>query len=936
MRNLKKVLALVVAVAMFASMGFVASAATYTDVAANASYADAVNLLSNLGIITGYEDGTFRPDNTVTRAEAATMIVRMLGLADEVEAGETNFTDVDADDWCSGYVNVAEANGIINGMGDGTFNPNGEVTYGQIVKMIVCALGYEPVALANGGYLGGGYLYAGSSQVTGFTKGVAGTANAAASRATVARLIYNALEVELMDQTSFSTGINGSTYEVLENKTILSEYLELEKVDGVVVNTYLSNAEFEASEDKTIDLVVTKSYADEEVAMYEAGDELYGLIVEGTDAATLLGYTVTAYVGENEEGDEAVFAIAAKAGKNSVTVLDTELVKNMGEILDKNDEVLYDLGIEYYKSESAKSTTKAEIQNFVEIKSGDVEGIANFVVNGFNTGYTMGQAEVMAAVEAESIDDITLIDNDNDGDFEFVVATIANEESFQEFVVDEIDNEDDIWNFMGEDEGEIEIDYEDEDKLYTVVKDGKIADASAIVEGDVITVLDDSTNVITVYVSSVVVEGTVDEVDDDIFTINGADYKVSSLSAETVGTIEAGDEGLFYINASGKIAFVDTVNSIAGADYVYVIDADLSEGDFGDDEYLVKVVTAAGAVEVLTIKSKKVDVYLEMTEETNEDGDTILVENVLEDVTDEEAYAELVDYEGLVRIDTTAAGEISVIYFPGSEDTFMADDQYVAENTKEYNELRGTYGNIDLTADVLVFHKDNTEEDLEDAITVTTVGALFDDESSYKFTAYGEEEEVPEVLVVEDAKTALDSEAPVMVVTKVADVVADDEDTIKITGVVAGATVSVIVDPDEVNDVAVEKGNVILYAESGDYVTDVEVLFAATADAPAGDVTVEEGSDIVTGFDDEAVSVHYGAIDDKTTKTVTIAGDKYYFADEVNVTVVDYTGSKMTVKAGSLSDVKTSTKYTKTAFVKTVADVEDEVSDIVVFIELAE
>ena len=97
MRNLKKVLALVVAVAMIASMGLVASAASYSDVAANASYADAVNLLSNLGIIKGYEDGTFKPDNTVTRAEAATMIVRMLALDDEVEAGDTNFTDVAAD-----------------------------------------------------------------------------------------------------------------------------------------------------------------------------------------------------------------------------------------------------------------------------------------------------------------------------------------------------------------------------------------------------------------------------------------------------------------------------------------------------------------------------------------------------------------------------------------------------------------------------------------------------------------------------------------------------------------------------------------------------------------------------------------------------------------------------------------------------------------------
>ena len=904
MRNLKKVLALVVAVAMIASMGLVASAVNYSDVASNASYADAVNLLSNLGIIKGYEDGTFKPDNTVTRAEAATMIVRMLGLDDEVEAGETNFTDVEADNWASGYVNVAYANGIINGMGDGTFNPNGEVTYGQIVKMIVCALGYEPVALANGGYLGGGYLYAGSSQVTGFTKGVAGTANAAASRATVARLIYNALEVEIMDQTSFSTGINGSTYEVLENKTILSEYLELEKVDGVIVETYLSSALYEEG-DNTVELVVTKSYADSKVAMYEAGDVLT-LVADGTDAATLLGYTVTAYVGENEDGDEAVFAVAAKAGKNNVTVLATDLIKEMSAE-----------SIVYYKSESAKSATEAEIQAVVEIKNNDVDGIANFVVNGFNVDYTLGQNAILYAVANELIDDITLIDNDNDGDFEFVVATIANEDSYQEFVVDEIENEDDIWNFMGEDEGEVTVDYEDEDKLYTVVKDGKIVDASAIAEGDVITVLDDSTNVITVYVSSVVVEGTVDEVDDDVYTINGADYKVSSLSAEVVGDIAAGDEGLFYINASGKIAYVDTVNSISGADYVYVIDADLSEGDFGDDEYLVKVVTAKGAVEVLTIKSKKVDVY------TAEGAD--------EDITDEAAYAYLAEYEGLVRIDTTAAGEIDTIYFPDSEKEFMVDDQYAADADAEvkcYNEARNTYGNIDLTADVLVFHKDTTEEDLEDAITVTTVGALFVNDSSYSFVAYGEAEEVPGVLVVEDAKTALDSEAPVMVVTKVSNVVVDDEDTVKITGVMAGATVSVIVDPDE--RVAVEKGNVILFAESGAYVTDVAVLFSSTKD----DVGALAGTDdiLVEEFEDEFVTIHYGAIEDKTTKTVTIDGDKYYFADDVNVTVVDYTGASVSIKAGSLTDVKTSTKYTKTAFVKTVADVEDEVAEIVVFI----
>lgn len=919
MRNLKKVLALVVAVAMIASMGLVASAASYSDVASNASYADAVNLLSNLGIITGYDDGTFKPDNTVTRAEAATMIVRMLGLADEVEQGDTNFTDVAADNWASGYINVAEANGIINGMGDGTFNPNGEVTYGQIVKMIVCALGYEPVALAAGGYNGGGYLYAGSAQVTGFTKGVAGTQNAAASRATVAKLIYNALEVELMDQKSFSTGINGSTYEVLENKTILSEKLELEKVDGVIVETYLSNYAYEEG-DNTVTLVVTKSYADEEVAMYEAADELV-LVADGTDAATLLGYTVTAYVGENEDGDEAIFAVAAKAGKNNVLVLDTELI----EAIDATS-------IEYYKSESARSTTEAEIQNFVEIKNNDVEDIANMVVNGFNVG-AEEDIDLDIVSKVAGLDEIILLDNDNDGDFEFVFATIPADEAV-EFVVATIEQDDDIWTLANEDEDEdFEIDYENEDMLFTVVKDGKIVEADAIAEGDVITVLDPNAPVVTVYVSSVVVEGTVDEVDDEVYTINGSDYELSPVSFAAEDTLEAGDEGLFYINASGKIAYVDTVNSIAGADYVYVIDADLSEGDFGDDEYLVKVVTATGAVEVLTIKSKKVDVYT--------------AEEAAEDLTDEEAYAYVDGFTGLVRIDTTAAGEISVIYFEGSEDDFVANDRYAEENEVEYKEARGTYGSVDLTADVLVFHIDTTETDAdgaidyEEAITVTTVGGLFEDASSYKFTAYGEEDEVPEVLVVEDAKTALDSEAPVMVVTKIADVVADDEDTVKITGVVAGATVSVIVDPDEVNALPeLAKGNVVLYAESGAYVTDVEVLYTSD-DENDGVGTLQGTDEIMLEASEEYVTIHTGEVTSKKAKYIVLDEDeengKFYFADEVNVIVVDYTGNKMTVKAGDLSDVKaTSTKYEQNVFVKTAAEDFDVITDVVVFTTAAE
>ena len=131
---------------------------------------------------------------------------------------------MDKDNWASGYINCAVENGIINGMGDGTFNQYGEVTYGQIVKMIVCMLGYKDLAEVNGGYSGGRYLYAGS--IIKLTQGVSGTGNEAVSRATVARLLYNALDIEFMDPESFHNRVNGAEYKTMKGKTVRTEYLK--------------------------------------------------------------------------------------------------------------------------------------------------------------------------------------------------------------------------------------------------------------------------------------------------------------------------------------------------------------------------------------------------------------------------------------------------------------------------------------------------------------------------------------------------------------------------------------------------------------------------------------------------------------------------------------------------------------------------------------
>lgn len=73
------------------------------------------------------------------------IICRLLDKEEEALAsvGKTKFTDVSADHWASGYINVASQAGIINGDGNGLFRPGDEVTYEEAVKMVVCACGFR-------------------------------------------------------------------------------------------------------------------------------------------------------------------------------------------------------------------------------------------------------------------------------------------------------------------------------------------------------------------------------------------------------------------------------------------------------------------------------------------------------------------------------------------------------------------------------------------------------------------------------------------------------------------------------------------------------------------------------------------------------------------------------------------------------------------------
>ena len=137
MKKLKKTLSLALAGCMAASMlvtgAFAADMPSYSDVPANAAYAEAVEYLSAGKIMDGIGDGKFGPQDTVTRAMAVTVLGCMAG-AEEAEANA--FTDVVPNSWYSGYVGWASENGIVQGDGSGRFMPDRMVTSEELNLML--------------------------------------------------------------------------------------------------------------------------------------------------------------------------------------------------------------------------------------------------------------------------------------------------------------------------------------------------------------------------------------------------------------------------------------------------------------------------------------------------------------------------------------------------------------------------------------------------------------------------------------------------------------------------------------------------------------------------------------------------------------------------------------------------------------------------------
>lgn len=298
-------------------------------------------LLSRLGIISGYEDGTFRPDNEVTRAETAAIITRALRVADEefIENYKneivkpqfgadrdiviSKFDDYNPSYWANVYIQIGIDNGFISGFDDNTFRPEDKVTVDQLLTMLVNAIGYKTYADSVGGYPMGYRQWATS---TGIATGIASAGtmgsdentkmsgyNANATRKQVLEFVRNAMDAPICVIDSYESTSDGKVTPMLVIKdSVGADYQTLLTHSHSIYTVYANVTD----NSKTIkaDILPTVNFDDKEI---KENDKLSVKINTNKNSSNDISgtgkYKMFIRVNDSDEKDyELIYAIGEK------------------------------------------------------------------------------------------------------------------------------------------------------------------------------------------------------------------------------------------------------------------------------------------------------------------------------------------------------------------------------------------------------------------------------------------------------------------------------------------------------------------------------------------------------------------------------------------------------------------------------------------------
>ncbi len=572
MKNIKRVACLVLTLLMVVSTMSVFAA--FSDVPATASYDEAVSALNQLGIINGYGDGTFKPDNDVTRAEFTAMLMRTLGAGSvgSTSAAELPFTDLDDNNtdvsWAYPNINTAYKNGIINGYEDNTFRPNDNVLYEEAVKMIVCGLGYgNGISVDTTPWYSN---FVNQARQLGITKNAQniGSVERPASRACIAQMLYDSLEIPLVENGTVTT------------KTALGDYL------GYVKNTgYISANDLTSLDDPDVTLRDNQI----QIRAKEPGSTTYEVhtytVSDASQFKDKLGYQIDYFYPKPSTSDSIRTLFSYEVKSNTIVELDASMIEP--------DECTR-TAIKYYPDEnSALSNANLASENIV---------IYNGKLYGPNAASSTFSVDMLPNVGT-----VTLLDSDQDNKYDVITIWsyelyyVSSKSSSEYSIVD---------NATRNTDKTLVLDPDADTNLDLVDKSGNEVTFGSITTGSVICYAQSNTgNGGTDYKRAVVVtdkaSGSVSSVrTGEEVVINGTTYKYSNaapwMENGNDGTLEeptTSDSGTFALDINGNLfAYSKSTTDTSSVNYGYVLAYDEGDSAFGTiDDFQVRILTQNNA-----------------------------------------------------------------------------------------------------------------------------------------------------------------------------------------------------------------------------------------------------------------------------------------------------------------------------------------------------
>lgn len=482
-----------------------------TAYAEKSSYeSNAVDKLSAFGII---QDEYSDSKQTVTRGEFIAMLVRMLGLEEVAQSTESSTLFRDVPYWhkYASHIRIATQRGMIDGAGDGLFEPDTPVTYEQAIKFTVSALGYGIVAKEKGGYPSG---YSIMAQQKGILKGVAVNGGEALTIADGAQMIYNALSVFPMVDAG-----TGNYY--LSDKTVMDEYLSLYKGTGTLTGTKFSSIY------GTADLDTDEVSIDLEV--YKKGS---------TNPDAFLGKLVEFYYKVNDS-DRKELVYIEESNNNKTLKLDLSDVT-----------VTDDLSRLIYYDQNDKSKT-------VSIEGGYV------IYNGKRASLSK---EIFTPKGDSAF--ITLTDTDNNNSYDIIEIY-----DYKNYIINQVNTADKII-YPKDGAPLISMDADSKDtEIMLTDPAGKKISISSLNEGDVISVAESiDKDCYKIVRCGREIVGTLSGIRKDngeeYLIINGKEYKYANSYKKKPSI---GYTGNFPLDAFGKIAGWHS-GSDSATQYAYLID----------------------------------------------------------------------------------------------------------------------------------------------------------------------------------------------------------------------------------------------------------------------------------------------------------------------------------------------------------------------------